>query len=101
MRGLTDRVRLVYVHCPLKVINQLNLFPAFKGGKTVEVASFFAPYYCESCDIPRVVLLDTARDFPGGRVGNPPVANCPQCKGLMGFDGRAQKFFLFLKRGSC
>lgn len=99
MRGLSGNTRIVYVRCPLKVVNQLNLFPGFKGGKAVDVASFYAPYFCEFCDKPHSNLIVTARDFPGGRVGNPPAANCPSCSKPMDFDGNAQKYFLFLKRG--
>lgn len=98
MKGLPGNVRYVYVKCPLKVVNQLNLFPGFKGGKTVDVASFFAPYFCEGCDKPTSVLITTAHAFPDGRIGNPPSQNCPSCGKPMEFDGNAQKYFLFLKR---
>ncbi len=98
MKGLPLTARYAYVRCPLKVVNQLNLFPSFKGGKTVDVASFFAPYFCEACDKPSAKLLITAQDFPDGRIGAPPPANCPDCKKPMEFDGNAQKYFLFLKR---
>ncbi len=98
MKSLPTTSRYTYVRCPLKVVNQLNLFPGFKGGKTVDVASFYAPYFCEACDKSNSILITTARDFPGGRVGTPPATICPDCQKPMEFDGNAQKYFLFLKR---
>lgn len=98
MKSLPNSTRYVYVKCPLKVVNQLNLFPGFKGGKTVEIATFYAPYFCEGCDKPISTLITTAKDFPDGRIGAPPSVACPTCKKPMEFDGNSQKYFLFLKR---
>jgi hypothetical protein len=98
MKSLPDGIRFAYVRCPLKVVNQINLFPSFNGGKIVEIKSFFAPYFCETCDKSNSFLLQTATDFSTNGVTTPPARNCEDCRNQLVFDGNAQKYFLFLKR---
>jgi hypothetical protein len=98
MRSVPDNVRVTYKRCPLKVVNQLNLFPSFNGGKVVKVTSFFAPYFCEACDKPHTALLDTATHFPEGKPVAAPSIDCESCKKPLEFDAIPQKYFLFLRR---
>ena len=97
MTGLPAPVRIFYLRCPLRVVNQLNLFPSFNGGKKVTVKSFYAPYWCERCDAATAVLLQPAIDFIDGKI-SAPKRNCPKCQAVLSFDGSEQKYFLFLKR---
>jgi hypothetical protein len=97
MKALPPGPRYLYVRCPLKIINQINLFPSFKGGKVVEIASFYVPYFCETCDKPSSVLLTGANVMVNGKV-IPPEMPCGVCKKPMEFDGNVQKYFLFLTR---
>jgi hypothetical protein len=98
MRSVPDNVRVTYQKCPLKVVNQLNLFPSFNGGKVVRVTSFYAPYFCESCDKAHTALLDTATYFPEGQTVAAPTIPCDTCKKPLEFDAIPQKYFLFLRR---
>lgn len=90
-------VAISFARCPVRVVNQINMFPGFLAGKNVRVETFFASYYCESCDKSHDVILDTARDFADRTKVAAPAQACPECKAEMEFDGIEKKFFLFLK----
>jgi hypothetical protein len=81
-----------YVDCPMVVVKQLNVVPDFQGKAKVD--SFFAPYFCESCDQEQLKLL-TAASVANGQ---PPAVNCPTCGKPMGFDAIPNQYFSFLKR---
>lgn len=98
MQALPPGLKVSYQRCPLKVVNQLNLFPSFKGGKVVEVSSFYAPYFCATCDEPRSVLLETVKYFTQGKVAVVPPMSCDKCKKPMELDANPQKYFLFMQR---
>ncbi len=98
MQTLPQGLRITYTRVALKVVNQLNLFPTFNGGKSVDVLSFYAPYFCEKCDRTVAVLLAAGQHFASGKPVEPPALTCETCKSDLEFDGVAQKYFLFLRR---
>lgn len=97
LSGLPKVTSLSFVRCSIRVVTQINMFPGFLGGKPVKIESFYAPYFCESCDASCDILLDTARDFAGQAQPKAPERSCPKCQGPAQFDGIEKKFFLFLK----
>lgn len=98
MKNLPAGLAISYVKCPLKVVNQLNLFPTFNGGKSVEIVSFYAPYFCEKCDQTASRLLESGKHFTAGKPIAAPAMTCEKCKAALEFDGVEQKYFLFLRR---
>lgn len=89
--GATD---ITYVNCPQIIIEQANMVHGFiKKGIVVE--SFYAPYFCESCDDEKKVLLKST-DVVGG---NAPVKSCVKCNSELEFDALPKQYFQFLNQG--
>ena len=101
LRGVPVEVDIIFQHCTLRVVNQINLFPGFTGSRSVRITSFFAPYYCDRCDTSVSILLECL-----GKLGTDPgtqklpAQRCSRCEGMLDFDGIEEKYFLFLKRFS-
>jgi thiol-disulfide isomerase/thioredoxin len=82
-----------YDECPIVVVKQLNAVPDFQG--KAKVISFYAPYFCESCDKEAVTLLKTEQMAANGA---PPEMKCPTCTKPMNFDAIPNQYLSFLKR---
>ena len=91
-------IEIKFIKCPLRITNQINLFPGFLANRTVKIESFYAPYYCPDCNRSDDVLLVTESHFKDKNNIRAPEMNCKQCHKTMEFDGIEKKFFLFLKR---
>lgn len=100
LESVPESIRVDFKNCPLRIVNQMNLFPAFLAGRDVKVHSFYAPYYCECIDESKNVLLNTDEHFADLDDIKVPNISCDQCGELMEFDGIEKKYFLFLKRKS-
>lgn len=100
MTKIPGGLAITYMRCPLKVVNQLNLFPTFNGGKSVRIATFYAPYYCGKCDQGRNVLIVADDHKEQLRAGDAPAISCDVCKSPLAFDANPKKFFLFLRRSA-
>lgn len=100
MQGLPGGITITYLRCPLKIVNQLNLFPSLNGGKSVHIASYYAPYFCSKCDEGRVLLMDADKTQESARSGEAVPAQCKVCGTAMEFDANPQKYFLFLRRAA-
>lgn len=85
---------LTYEECPMVVVKQLNAVPAFQG--KAKVTSFYAPYFCESCDSEQMQLLQTSQI----QNGTPPQVACPTCKKPMNFDAIPNQYLSFTKRAA-
>ena len=94
MAGISPSVKLEFRRCSVRIINQMNMFKGFCGGKSVYVESFFAPYYCEACDESGDYLL-AAKSLTS--TDRSPEMACPTCKNVMEFDGMEVKYLSFLK----
>lgn len=98
---------VILTRCSPCIVTQLNLVNNFAGRAMVR--SFFAPYYCSSCDLEVLCLLQV-EDFAGQaqprapRPGDPrtPNVECPrrtpECD--LEFDDIEEAYFAFLPRGS-
>lgn len=85
-------VAFTYEECPIVVVKQLNAVPDFMG--KAKVSSFFAPYFCESCDKEAVKLIKTT-EIAGDK---PPESKCETCGKPMNFDAIPNQYLSFLKR---
>ncbi len=89
---------IVMVECSPAIVAQINLVHNFTGAGAVK--SFFAPYYCPSCDLEKALLCE-ARDLAAaaGRDGGrwkAPSCRCDECDGVMDFDDMEESYFAFL-----
>lgn len=84
--------KLIYENCTQIIIEQINMVAGFirKGS---QVASFYAPYFCEECDDERKVLVNGSQ-IEGTSA---PEMNCPDCNKAMEFDALEDQYFRFLK----
>ncbi|MBT4762676.1 MAG: hypothetical protein HOO06_13345 [Bdellovibrionaceae bacterium] len=95
---LPDHCELVLRKCSARIINQMNQFSGFLGNKKVRVESFFAPYYCESCDKGMDVLIKKEMMNKNDEVMQAPQSSCTQCGADLEFDSVASRYFSFIKR---
>jgi hypothetical protein len=84
-----NKVRLF--ECSPAVVSQINMIDQFTG-RTTQVVSFQAPYYCPSCHSESRVILETAR--LGGNP--PPTPPCGKCGAPLELDEIADAFFAFV-----
>lgn len=91
--NLGDKVKIKYKNCPQIVIEQMNMVYGFiKDG--VEIESFYAPYFCESCDEESKLYLETKMVLDN----KAPIMKCPKCGENMEFDDIEEQYFAFLNR---
>ena len=86
--------KISYEECPIVVVKQLNSVPDFQGKAVVK--SFYAPYFCESCDEEAVKLLETSAVSSGSA----PELKCEKCGNPMNFDAIPAQYFSFVKRAA-
>lgn len=85
--------KVVYRNCPKVIIEQMNMVKGFLPENCV-IESFYAPFFCESCDHEENVLLVPAQ--VKGRKA-PENIKCSQCgEEGMDFDALPQQYFHFL-----
>lgn len=85
--------KVVFVECSPAIVAQINLVNNFTGNGVVK--SFYAPYFCPSCDLEKVLLIEMdemkAMDTPKA-----PVCRCDECDGVMDFDDMEESYFAFV-----
>lgn len=79
--------------CSVPFVLQAALIPQMLGRGTV--VSFFAPYYCESCDHQEDRLLQSAAILAANYT--PPVFHCPSCDGTLELDDLPERYLAFLR----
>lgn len=100
IKALPATLKVAFQHCPLRIVNQMNLFPGFMGGRDVKVLSFYAPYFCKGCDRSETIYVETKQvRGEGGKLAMPPQP-CSRCKQPMELGAIEEKYLLFLKRKS-
>lgn len=85
---------IVMVECSPAIVAQINLVNNFVG--TGAVKSFYAPYFCPSCDLEKVLLVDMEEIFGQDRP-KAPVCRCDECDGVMDFDDMEESYFAFIQ----
>ena len=98
LKRVPRQTAVIFKRCPLRVINQINLFPAFLAGRKVRITSFYAPWFCDQCDESFSFLLTTKDHFPEGKPLTVPDQTCQKCGEDMEFGVIEEKYLLFLKR---
>lgn len=89
-----EGAEIIYQNCPQIIIEQVNMVHGFiKKGVTVE--SFYAPYFCETCDTAKKILLKNTEVVNS----KPPVKLCNTCQSELEFDAIEKQYFSFLGQG--
>ena len=94
LNELPDSISIVYINCPQVIIEQMNMVKGFvPEGAAIE--SFYAPFFCESCDNEEKVLMKPS-DINEGKA--PSDLKCSSC-GAVGleFDALPNQYFHFIK----
>ncbi|HXH76331.1 MAG TPA: hypothetical protein VNJ08_15275 [Bacteriovoracaceae bacterium] len=86
-----QRNTVVYNNCPQIIIEQINMVHGFFR-KGAVINSFYAPYFCESCNKEQKVHLQTDQI----KNKKAPKVECPTCKAAMDFDAIEAQYFNFL-----
>jgi anti-anti-sigma regulatory factor len=89
-----SQTKMTYKNCRQIIIEQMNMVHGFiKEGASVE--SFYAPYFCESCEHEMQHLIET-KDINNSQA---PEVSCPNCDNdSMDFDAIADQYFQFLNQ---
>ena len=95
--SIPEGIQIKFVNCNVRVVNQINQFSGFLGGKKIEIESVYAPYFCGKCEEEVETLVNSCDVDLSGKKPKPPVRNCPECGEELKFDGIANKYFGFLK----
>jgi hypothetical protein len=96
-RTVEKTASITFTRCSIRLITQINMFPGFMDDRKVQIESFFAPYFCESCDQSCDMLIDSSLHENILKNKKAPEMSCPKCKGKAEFDGIEKKFFMFIK----
>lgn len=84
---------LYLAECSPAIMTQVNLVNNFIGGGSI--LSFYAPYFCSSCDTEKMLLIETAEAL-GAMPFKAPTCRCDQCDHTMDFDDIESSYFAFL-----
>ncbi len=85
---------MILVECSPAIVAQINLVNNFVGNGAVK--SFYAPYFCPSCDLEKVLLVDMEEMANQDRP-KAPVCRCDECDGVMDFDDMEESYFAFIQ----
>lgn len=102
IRKISDKINIYYTHCPVAVVDQINISKGFLP-ETAVVNSFFVPYYCDECEYSEDRILEREKDYKEASDGEEAVIKfeetleCPECKGELKVDIIAKKYFKFLQ----
>jgi anti-anti-sigma regulatory factor len=85
---------VIMVECSPAIVAQINLVNNFVGDGAVK--SFYAPYFCPSCDLEKVLLVELD-EMMGQDKPKAPVCRCDECDGVMDFDDMEESYFAFIQ----
>lgn len=98
LESFAPTVAMAFRRCSIRTVTQINMFPGFLAGRQVTIESFFAPYFCEACDLSIELLLDYATHKAELDKLKAPKMSCSRCSKEAEFDGIEKKYFVFLKK---
>jgi anti-anti-sigma regulatory factor len=93
IEGLDESISFSYVNCRQIIIEQINMVKGFiREGSRVD--SFYAPFYCESCDTEFKIHLKYSQIVNG----KAPSLKCEKCGAPeLEFDAIEAQYFQFIK----
>jgi DNA-directed RNA polymerase subunit RPC12/RpoP len=92
LEKIPSSTNVTYNNCPQIIIEQINMVHGFfRQGASIN--SFYAPYFCESCD--KEVKVHLTADMVKNRKA--PKMECPKCGSEMEFDAIESQYFSFLR----
>lgn len=86
---------LTLENCSVAIVDQFNIVPQTIGRAFIQ--SFYAPYYCSSCDEETTVLLDTETHQERLRTKQAPEI-CHHCGTTLEFDALEESYFQQIDR---
>ncbi len=89
----SETAKISYRHCPKVIIEQMNMVKGFLPEGT-QIESFYAPFFCESCDHEENILLRPDQIVERKAPGDVKCSNCGESG--MDFDALPQQYFHFL-----
>lgn len=95
MVAVPPNVSLEFYNTPKAIVDQMNMVASFQPARAT-VHSFFVPYFCDSCESQKNVLLTAGKEFSGPTVTLPAVS-CEKCQSAMEPDIVESSYFKFLK----
>ncbi len=90
IREITQKAHLRLENCTVSIVDQFNLIPQTLGA--AEVTSFFAPYYCATCDEEVTHLIETADHWATLSTGAAPAIK-HHCGTNLEFDALEDVYF--------
>jgi anti-anti-sigma regulatory factor/DNA-directed RNA polymerase subunit RPC12/RpoP len=88
------RFDVEFIHCPINIVQQMNMVPQFRGH--FHVRSAFTPYYCSNCDKEYIVEIAIPKGAQSKSVPIKESLSCQICGGVMFFDDIPDSFLSFL-----
>lgn len=88
---------VVLLECSPSIVSQINLVNNFTGhGKVI---NFFAPYYCQECDLEKVKLIEVDAFKKAAKPTAPPFhwEGCDKVQCHMEFDDIEESYFAFVQ----
>lgn len=93
VHAFNETAEIIYVQCPQVIIEQINMVAGFvRPGAVIE--SFYAPYFCSSCDAEKRILIKTKQV----KNSEAPAQCCDVCKSDLEFDALEKQYFFFMQR---
>jgi anti-anti-sigma regulatory factor len=93
---LRQGVELEFIRASRVMVKQFNQVAGFRGkGKVI---SFFAPYYCEGCDLEENILLSVPHHKEELLRSHGPEFRCENCGDKLLFDDVEERYFSFVHR---
>lgn len=98
IKNFEGKARFQFINCPKCIVMQMNMVEGFIP-KNSEVLSFYVPYYCESCDEEKSVLVDVRKNILMGSDVKLNIDKSKICKAdcEIEMDVNESKYFKFLK----
>lgn len=95
IRAFSKGAHLTFENCVVSLVDQFNIVPQTLGD--AEVRSFFAPYYCSSCDEEVTTLLKTKDHWNSLALRQAPIFT-HHCGEQLEFDALEDSYFNNIQR---
>ncbi len=83
MKTIPSNVQVWWDNVSTPMVAQLNMIANFHGHSRIR--SFYAPYYCNACDLEQRFLLTMEKDLADGKAVAP-AHECTKCGATLEFD---------------